>query len=56
MNKDDIDITYALVILYVQQGSFIKANSYMPLLKSAFPNEPNIIELDNHIQQGMITN
>ena len=56
INQNDIDITYALVILYVQQGSFAKANSYMPLLKSAFPNEPNIIELGNHIEQGLNAN
>jgi len=56
MNQNDIDITYALVILYVQQGSFANANSYMPLLKSTFPDEPNIIELENHIKQGLNTN
>jgi len=52
----DADITYALVILYVQQGAFEKANQYMPLLKSAFPNEPSILELENHINQGRNVN
>ena len=56
IDDQDIDITYALIILYVQQGSFAKANSYMPLLKSSFPNEPNIMELENHIKQGLNAN
>jgi predicted CXXCH cytochrome family protein len=54
INNNDPDITYALVILYIQQGSFEKANEYMPLLKSAYPDEPNIIELQNHINQGLM--
>jgi tetratricopeptide (TPR) repeat protein len=56
INSSDVDITYALVILYVQQGAFEKANQYMPLLNSAFPNEPNIQELQNHINQGLSVN
>jgi predicted CXXCH cytochrome family protein len=56
INERDIDITYALVILYVQQEDFESANEYMPLLKSTFPNEPNILELENHINRGRSVN
>jgi predicted CXXCH cytochrome family protein len=56
INNSDVDITYALVILYVQQGSYEKANQYMPVLRSAFPNEPGIQELQNHINQGLQAN
>ena len=56
INNTDVDITYALVILYVQQEAFEKANRYMPLLRSNFPNEPSIQELQNHINQGLSVN
>lgn len=53
LSPGNTDLTYALVVLYVQQQSFEKANQYMPILKSAFPNDPNILELENHINQGL---
>jgi tetratricopeptide (TPR) repeat protein len=56
IKNDDMDLTYALVILYVQQEAYQKANPYMPLLKSAYPNDPNIMQLEEHIRQGMMAN
>jgi len=56
IKNDDPDLAYALVILYVQQGAFQKADLLMPLLKKAFPNEPEVLQLEEHIRQGMMAN
>jgi predicted CXXCH cytochrome family protein len=56
IKNNDPDLTYALVILYVQQGAFQKADLLMPILKKAFPNEPEILQLEEHIRQGMMVN
>jgi len=53
LNENNPDILYAMVVLFIQQEEFKKAQSYLFKLKPLIPDPSVLTDMENYIKQGL---